>query len=301
MVASRRKIYNILLSIALLFFTIQVVSAFTVNNVQVNPETTLIPSTPVSVSLSIDLPPSEINGTSDAPVFFLTTQLVNPEWNVSFIEKSGMPRGSPAVVYEKSNIIVSGNGTVNGKLISEGQSDIITITLAGFAPPVSQTMNSTLINIQEQDSNNPDVPSFSLNRLIIDCDCIDCTKTITLPLEDFRNRIDENISLGIDTGYAQNEYLEARRFVSAARSLPSQDYTECTNFITAAQDAIENGSTALDKEYSKNSTTTQFLVVSPSPVNTNPIPPATSTQLSPMPALMGTGVIYIIYRVARKR
>ena len=45
--------------------------------------------------------------------------LVNPEWNVSFIEKSGMPLESPVVKYEKSNITISGNGSVNGKLIQK--------------------------------------------------------------------------------------------------------------------------------------------------------------------------------------
>jgi hypothetical protein len=301
MVVSRIKIYNILLSTVLFFITIQVASAFTVSNVHVTPEMVLNPSTPVSISLNIDLPPTEINGTADVPLFFLTTQLVNPEWNVSFIEKSGMPLESPVVEYEKSNITISGNGSVNGKLISEGQYDFITITLTGFAPHVSQTMNKTLINIQEQDSNNPELPPFSLNRLIVNCACIDCTETITLPLEDFRNRIDENISLGIDTAYAQNEYLEARSFVSAARNLPSQDYTECTNFITAAQNAIENGSVALDEEYAKNNITTQSIVVSPSLPNANPIPLSTSAQLSPVLALVGIGVICVLYRVARKR
>ena len=78
MVVSRIKIYNILLSTVLFFITIQVASAFTVSNVHVTPEMVLNPSTPVSISLNIDLPPTEINGTADVPLFFLTTQTCEP-------------------------------------------------------------------------------------------------------------------------------------------------------------------------------------------------------------------------------
>ena len=74
-------------------------------------------------------------------------------------------------------------------------------------------------------------------------------------LQTYRSHIDEKSALGIDTAAAEAKYSEADQKIKTAKSLPSTQYAQAFSNLDAAQTAIDDGETALDRAWAENEVT----------------------------------------------
>jgi hypothetical protein len=228
----------------ILLFCISAVSAFSVSSVSIDPQGSLIPNTPVTVSFKVDN--SGVFPSSDDLQFF--TDLDNPKWTYTILV-NGIENPRPEMGGRTLTIV--------GFELSYKASDevAVRVTLEGKAPTVTDTTDKTIIRIQEMDAQGRAIESTRVERTAKIINTGEVPKIIAerdTELQTYRTHIDEKAVLGIDTSAADAKYNEAKQKIDSARARPTTQYAEALTDLTAAQTTISDGEKALDKAWAEN-------------------------------------------------
>ena len=223
------------------------VASYTVNSMSVSPSGTLVPSTTVDLSFTIQL----ASGTTESNSLQLYTQLNNPKWSY-VINVNGVANGLTGAS--------SKTVTINSFLLNYKSGDDVSVgvTLEGTAPTVTQTSNQTLVQINEVDSNgNLGNTPYTLSTLVVNTnDVTTAIANANSQLSQFRTDIDEKAAMNIDTSAAEAKYNDAQTQITQAQSLPTTQYTVALNDITTATSTISDGETLLDKSWAESEVAT---------------------------------------------
>jgi hypothetical protein len=234
--------------ILLILVCIYPVCAFSVASVQVDPQGSLTPDTPVTVSFKIEnsgVFPSD----NEIQIF---TELEKPKWSY-WVIVNGVENVRP----------VAGGRTlsISGFELSYKTSDQVSVRVAleGVAPTVTQTSNKTLVRITQYDGNNKPITSSQVEQTAMVINTGEVSSTISsrsADLQVYRTHIDEKAVIGIDTAGAEAKYNEAKQKIDSARSRPSNQYAAALSDLNAATAAIAAGEKALDKAWAENEVST---------------------------------------------
>jgi hypothetical protein len=128
----------------------------------------------------------------------------------------------------------------------------VRFTLSGIIPPVAQTQNITLTQIQETDGQGKPVPGtmYEYHTVVVNPGPPPHYPGITA-LGIFRSHIDEKIALGINTSLAEARYAEADIKTKSAKSRGPTQYQLAYADLDAAQKAIDEGERLLDKAWAE--------------------------------------------------
>lgn len=224
---------------------VQGVSAsFAVNSISVDPQGAMVPGTPVTASFKID-----ISGQYPADQdLVLYTDLDSPKWTYTILV-NGIENVRPATGGRSLDI--------SGFELNYKSTDEVSVraTLEGAAPTVSSTSNQTIFRISEIDANGNTITSSQYSYTAIVVNTGQVTQAISdqeNALQTFRSHIDEKAAIGIDTSEAEGKYNEAQQNINSAKTLPTSQYLDALNYLTAAQNAITAGETALDKAWAES-------------------------------------------------
>ena len=237
----------ILIAVSLIF-CIQAVSAFAVSSITVDPSGSLTPNTPVIVTFKVDFTASGDETFPSADELQMFTDLDKAKWSYSLV-LDGIDTPQPS----NTGRILSVSGWVLSYPSSVEES--MKVTLEGVAPTVSQTTNKTLIKIQEIDGHSNILTNSIVERTTMVINVGEVQAHISdkeSALQTYRSHIDEKSALGIDTAAAEAKYSEAQQKITTAKNLPSTQYTQAFSNLDAAQNAIDDGETALDRAWAEN-------------------------------------------------
>jgi hypothetical protein len=240
----------ILIAVSLIF-CIQAVSAFAVSSITVDPSGSLTPNTPVIVTFKVDFTASGDETFPSADELQMFTDLDKAKWSYSLV-LDGIDTPQPS----NTGRILSVSGWVLSYPSSVEES--MKVTLEGVAPTVSQTTNKTLIKIQEIDGHSNILTNSIVERTTMVINVGEVQAHISdkeSALQTYRSHIDEKSALGIDTAAAEAKYSEAQQKITTAKNLPSTQYTQAFSNLDAAQNAIDDGETALDRAWAENEVT----------------------------------------------
>ncbi|MFA6332014.1 MAG: hypothetical protein WCX22_03600 [Methanoregula sp.] len=181
----------------------------------------------------------------------MTTDLTNPTWTYTLIldevENPRNPVGGKTL--DLSGFELSYPSSVD---------EVISVTLVGTAPSVDTTTNKIMVNIKEIDSNGNTIASSMVNKTALVINTGDVTKVISTEntnLQTLQSHIDEKSAMGVDTSEAESYYNDAKSKISTASSRSATQYTDALNDLTAAQTAIENGESAVERAWADNEVT----------------------------------------------
>ena len=234
--------------VILLALSVQVVSAFSVSTVSIDPSGDLMPGTPVIVSFKVDFSASGGETFPSSSSLQMITDLEKPKWAWTLL-LNGVENPRPestSKIMELSGWDLSYPSDVE---------ESVRITLEGVAPTVTSTTNKTIIKIQEVDSRNNVVTSSKIDYTRVIVNTGEIASAISAKngaLQIFRAHIDEKAAMDIDTSAAEAKYNEARQKIDAAQALPSSQYTTALNYLNAAQTSIQEGEKLLDKSWAEN-------------------------------------------------
>ena len=234
--------------VILLALSVQVVSAFSVSTVSIDPSGDLMPGTPVIVSFKVDFSASGGETFPSSSSLQMITDLEKPKWAWTLL-LNGVENPRPestSKIMELSGWDLSYPSDVE---------ESVRITLEGVAPTVTSTTNKTIIKIQEVDSRNNVVTSSKIDYTRVIVNTGEISSAISAKnsaLQTFRAHIDEKAAMDIDTSAAEAKYNEARQKIDAAQALPSSQYTAALNYLNAAQTSIQDGEKLLDKAWAEN-------------------------------------------------
>jgi hypothetical protein len=240
-----KRLKRLVWIIALVLIIVPAVSVadYTVNSMSVTPSGTLVPSTTVDLSFTIQL----ASGTTESNSLQMYTQLNNPKWSY-VINVNGVANGLTGAS--------SKTVTINSFLLNYKSGDDVSVgvTLEGTAPTVTQTSNQTLVQINEVDSNgNLGNSPYTLSTLVVNTnDVTTAIANANSQLSQFRTDIDEKAAMDIDTSAAEAKYNDAQTQITQAQSLPTTQYTTALNDITTATSTISDGETLLDKAWAES-------------------------------------------------
>lgn len=240
----------ILIAVSLLV-CIQAVSAFGVSSISVDPSGSLTPGTPVIVTFKVDMSASGDETFPSGNELQMSTDLDSAKWTYSLV-LDGIDMAQPA---NSGRVLI-----VSGWVLSYPSSveESLKVTLEGTAPSVSQTTNKTIVKIAEYDSHSNLLSSSVVERTAVIVNIAEVQSKVSekeSTLQTFRSHIDEKSALGIDTAAAEAKYSEADQKIKTAKSLPSTQYAQAYSNIDAAQRAIDDGETALDRAWAENEVT----------------------------------------------
>jgi hypothetical protein len=231
-----------------LIFCIHAVSAFGVSSITVDPSGSLTPNTPVIVTFKVDMSASGDETFPNGDELQMSTDLDKPKWSYSLVLD-----GVDAVQPSNTGRVLS----VSGWVLSYPSTieEALKVTLEGTTPTVTQTTNKTMIRIAEYDSHSNLISSTVVERTAVIVNIAEVQTKVTekeSALQTYRSHIDEKSAMGIDTAAAEAKYSEADQKIKAAKSLPSTQYAQAYTNLDAAQKAIDDGETALDRAWAEN-------------------------------------------------
>ena len=240
----------ILIAVSLIF-CIHAVAAFGVSSITVDPSGSLTPNTPVIVTFKVDMSASGDETFPNGDELQLSTDLDKPKWSYSLVLD-----GVDAVQPSNTGRVLS----ISGWVLSYPSTieEAVKVTLEGVAPTVTQTTNKTMIRIAEYDSHSNLISSTVVERTAVIVNIAEVQTKVTAQesaLQTYRSHIDEKSAMGIDTAAAEAKYSEADQKIKAAKSLPSTQYAQAYTNLDAAQKAIDDGETALDRAWAENEVT----------------------------------------------
>jgi len=236
-----------------LALSIQVVSAFSVSTVSIDPSGDLLPGTPVTVSYKLDFAGSGGETFPSSDSLQMITDLEKPKWTWTLL-LNGVENPRPQAggrMLELSGWDLS--------YPTKNVEESIRVTLEGTTPTVTATSTKTIIKIQEVDSRNAVISSSVVEhtRLIVNTGEISTAiSTANSNLQAFRAHIDEKAAMDIDTSAAEAQYNAAKQNIDAAQALPSTQFTAALNNINAATTGIAEGEKLLDKAWAENEVAT---------------------------------------------
>jgi hypothetical protein len=231
-----------------LIFCIQAVSAFAVSSITVDPSGSLTPGTSVIVSFKVDLAASGDSTFPSSDELQMSTDLEKPKWTYTLV-LDGVETPQPS----ESGRLISITGWILSYPASVEES--LRVTMEGTAPDVTQTTNKTIIKLQEVDSHNNIISNSVVERTAVVVNPKEVPEKVTeeqSALQTFRSHIDEKSALGIDTTAAEAKYSEAEQNIATAGKLPATQYMQAFSNLNAAQNAIDDGETALDRAWAEN-------------------------------------------------
>ena len=228
--------------ILLLIACSQAATAMTVSSITVDPSGSLTPGTPVSAIFKI-----QANNFPSGGEIQLYTSLDSATWTYTIL------------VNDVENLRPASGGhnlAISGFELSYKSSDdvAIRINLAGVAPSVTQTTDSTIVRVSEYDANSNFVTG---SRAIQNATIVNTAEISTsissaeTALADYRTQIDEKAALNIDTSAAEAKYTEAQQEIASASARSTSEYTAVNSDLAAAQTAMDDGKTALDKAWAE--------------------------------------------------
>ena len=244
---------NCIVILIVLALSIQVVSAFSVSTVSIDPSGDLLPGTAVTVSYKLDFAGSGGETFPSSDSLQMITDLEKPKWTWTLL-LNGVENPRPQAggrMLELSGWDLS--------YPTKNVEESIRVTLEGTTPTVTATSNKTIIKIQEVDSRNAVISSslVEYTRLIVNTgEKSTAISTANSNLQAFRAHIDEKAAMDIDTSAAEAQYNAAKQNIDAAQALPSTQFTAALNNINAATTAIANGEKLLDKAWAENEVAT---------------------------------------------
>jgi hypothetical protein len=230
---------------------IHAVSAFGVETITVDPSGSLTPGTPVIVTFKVDMSASGTETFPSTDELDMVTDLDTPTWTYSLV-LDGVDTPQPSA----GGRVLAVTGWILAYPSSVDES--MKVTVQGTAPTVEQTTNKTMIKIQEVDSHNNIITSSIVERTAVVVNVAEVQTKITdeeSALQTFRSHIDEKSALGVDTADAEAKYSDAQQKISTAKALPSTQYLQALSTIDAAQKAIDDGETALDRAWADSEVT----------------------------------------------
>jgi hypothetical protein len=237
----------ILIAVSLIF-CIQAGTAFVVSSISVDPSGSLTPGTPVIVSFNVDLSGAGDETFTSGNELQMSTDLDSSKWSYSLV-LDGVVTEQPS----NTGRVLSVSGWVLA--YPSEMEESLRVTLEGTAPAVTQTTNKTLVKVQEVDSRNNIITSSVVERTAVVVNIAEIRSKVTeqeSALQTYRSHIDEKSALGIDTAAAEAKYSEADQKIKTAAQLPSTQYVQAFNYLNAAQTAIGDGETALDRAWAEN-------------------------------------------------
>ena len=241
-----------LLVVCLLILIFQPVAGFKVTSVYINPQGSLIQGTPVMVCATLDFSAAHGETFPSGSDLVMLTRLANPEWNYTLIldgmENPRNPIGGR--ILDLSSLEVSYPAKVDEK---------IHVILKGTAPDVNETANITLIKIFEEATGRCEweniCPDSTVEYSVLVINPNAFSQEIPEAKEElaaFRIHIEEKDAIGIDTTDAEIKYNNASAKISMAEAIPVGQYYETLSNLTAAHTSINEGETALDKEWAES-------------------------------------------------
>ena len=234
-----------------LVLCIQAVSAFSVSSISIDPSGSLTPGQQVLVSFKIDFAADGGSTFPSGGELDLTTDLNNPKWTWTLL-LDGVENPRPTAGGRE--LALSGFELSYPSKVEES----VRVTLEGTAPSVTQTTNKSIIRIAQTDNNGNLLSDSIVEKTTQVVNIAEVSKAITdkdVNLQTYRSHIDEKAALGIDTSAAEVKYNDAKAKIDAARSLPSNQYTQAFASLDAAQAAIDDGEKALDRAWAENEVT----------------------------------------------
>jgi hypothetical protein len=231
-----------------LFLCIPAVSAFSVEGMTIDPSGSLVPNTAVTVSYKINFAASSGDTFSSGSDLVMSTDLTNAKWTYTLILDG---------VENPRNPETGKTLTLSGFELSY-TSDIdeaIRVTLEGNAPSVDRTTDKIMVNIREVDSHGSIVSSTMVNKTAKVINTGDVTSAISeknVDLQTLRSHIDEKSAMGIDTSEAEALYNDASSKIANAEAQPATGYETALSYLDAAQSAMADGETALDRSWAEN-------------------------------------------------
>jgi hypothetical protein len=241
-----------LLVIGLIFIFSQIVSAYTVSPITVNPKGSLLQCEPVNATFVISNPQSDTNDYPSADNIELFTELDSPVWSLTLLT-DGDQKVFPK---QQSGRVLLSEWNLTG-FNRNSSHEQIQINLAGNAPHVPQTSNKTIARIlQMSEDNNPVAGSvLPVERVVVAmcCESPYCPSFLEqkIELQQFRALIDHNSTRGVDTSVAEVKYVEAQQKIDSAGSMESIHYVQIFSNLNAAKKAIADGEQALDKAWAE--------------------------------------------------
>jgi hypothetical protein len=237
----------ILIAVSLIL-CMQAVTAFAVSSISVEPSGSLTPGTPVIVSFNVDLSGAGAETFTSGNELQMSTDLDSSKWSYSLV-LDGVVTEQPS----NTGRVLSVSGWVLA--YPSEMEESLRVTLEGTAPAVTQTTNKTLVKVQEVDSRNNIITSSVVERTAVVVNIAEIRSKVTeqeSALQTYRSHIDEKSALGIDTAAAEAKYSEADQKIKTAAQLPSTQYVQAFSYLNAAQTAIGDGETALDRAWAEN-------------------------------------------------
>jgi len=231
-----------------LILCVQIAAAFSLASVSVNPTGSLTPGTPVTVSFTVNFPSSGSDTFPSTDTLQFLTGLDKPQWTYTLI-LNGVQNARP-VGGGKSLQLSGWDLDYPASSVEES----LAFTLQGNAPTVTTTSNTTLIDIQELDSNGNMLPNSEVSYTTVVINTGDVTAGISSAndaLQTFRALIDEKSALGVDTSAAEAQYNQAQQQIAAAQALPTSQYADAMNDLTSVNNIIKTGETALDQAWAQ--------------------------------------------------
>ena len=241
----------VILAVVASILCIPVVSAFSVGEMSIDPSGSLTPNSAVTAKFKVTFSASSDLTFPAGSDLVMTTDLTNPTWTYTLIldevENPRNPVGGKTL--DLSGFELSYPSSVD---------EVISVTLVGTAPSVDTTTNKIMVNIKEIDSNGNTIASSMVNKTALVINTGDVTKVISTEntnLQTLQSHIDEKSAMGVDTSEAESYYNDAKSKISTASSRSATQYTDALNDLTAAQTAIENGETAVERAWADNEVT----------------------------------------------
>lgn len=241
---------SILLVSIILICCIPIVSAYTINNVNIEPSGSLTPGQRVSVSYILNFPLVSGKTFEESNTLDMYTELASATWSFVRVETvEGTPHETPLPNEGGPRVQLTG-----WDLSYPDRELAIRVTLDGVAPNVDKTANKTIIQINELDSYGKPLSTTGFSKEAVIVNIADINNAIAAAesnLQVFRTHIDEKYAVEVDTSTAEGKYNDAKAAIDNARSKPSSQYTEAQNSLTSAQNLVTDGEKLLDKAWAE--------------------------------------------------
>lgn len=237
-----------LLAIGMILFFSQIASAYSVSSFAVDPTGSLDPDTPVNASVMIFNLPSEAIIAPNDTTIELVTDLDRPVWSATVLTKGNQT----ALPHKQGKMLLLSEW--NASVIFTSPAPIVLqINVSGRAPGVQRTSNQTIIRIFQRGLDGKPVAEadWSLTTVVVNTCCIARIDFHEDELQQFRADIEQNATMRIATGAAEEKFSEAQRNITSAKARPSTQYVQAFSDLDAAKMAIAGGERLLDKAWAE--------------------------------------------------
>lgn len=244
----------------LLIALIPAVSAFSFQNLTINPQGSTIPGEPVTVLFT--LKPNVWQGatTSTGAIttytanpfhkIIISSELQYPHWeeNLTLFGVSNIQSNDgPSMVIDGHDIAYQWETNLPGM-------EFVNITLTGYAPDVQSTRQSNFLIAAEYDSNGIMVPGSMIQIQEVVTNASDLAAGIYNQQQNlitFNSHITQANIAGIDTTGAETIYQSASANLGIAQNMPPAQYPQAITLLNDVSADITSGENMLDKQWAE--------------------------------------------------